>query len=134
MASDDDLAEGDVSKSRGGSNKDPCWALVECIPIETSNRSKKKTNVVCSLCRCSIGTYVGKVKVERFRKHFTEKRCPASSDTGAAPTPPASSHRKEKSITSRFSADQREAFKINLAAFLLETGVPLSCIESHELR
>ena len=130
-----DLIIGDAKpKLRGGNNKDPCWAQVECIPLDSPDHSRK-TKVICTQCRSVIGTYVGKVKVERIRKHFSENRCTAS-DTPAVPpsSTPTTTRERTTVSSSRLSEEAKENFKQSLTAFFLESGVDLSFIESHDLK
>ena len=44
--SDDDNGPGATSRpqSHGGQNKDPCWALVQCIPIKSPDNTIKAPN------------------------------------------------------------------------------------------
>ena len=82
------------------------WALVQCIPIKSPDNTMK-TNVVCTLCHCSIGIYIGRVKVERFRKHFDQKQCIAA-DIPAKSV----SQSIKKWTTPSLTSEQKEAYKL----------------------
>ena len=58
--SDDDNGPGATSRpqSHGGQNKDPCWALVQCIPIKSPDNTMK-TNVVCNRRHVEGGSELG---------------------------------------------------------------------------
>ena len=125
---------GERTKLRGGNNKDPCWTHVECIPLDSTDHSRK-TKVLCTQCHSVIGTYVGKVKVERIRKHFSENRCTSSDSAAVPPTSTPTSTRERTTVSSsRLSEEARENFRQSLAAFFLESGVDLAHVESHDLR
>ena len=124
---------GTKAKLRGGNNKDPCWSQVECIPLDSLDHSRK-TKVICTLCRNTIGTYVGKVKVERIRKHFTDNRCPVADGTAAPPTSTPTTRERHPVSSSRLSEESKESFKQSLTAFFVESGMDLSFIERHDLK
>ena len=128
--SDDDNGPGATSRpqSHGGQNKDPCWALVQCIPIKSPDNTMK-TNVVCTLCHCSIGIYIDRVKVERFRKHFDQKQCIAA-DIPAKSV----SQSIKKWTTPSLTSEQKEAYKLRMASFFIETATPFSRVENAEFR
>ena len=115
-------------KLHGGQNKDPCWALVRCVPIKTPDNTLK-TNVVCTLCDSSIGIYIGRVKVERFRKHFDQKQCRAA-DAPVKSVPQSIKKWTAPSMTS----EQKDAFKMHMATYFIETATPFSRVENANFR